>query len=117
MSNIDEILKQADDYADAERALASLLADECDQLRRNMLRLLLEGAIAAALADARREGAEAMRAKAAQGWDGCMYNAPGETLDIGTDIRALPLPESTVEVVMDREHGGLTSATCRLAQM
>ena len=56
MSNIDEILKQADDYADAERALASLLADECDQLRRNMLRLLLEGAIAAALADARREG-------------------------------------------------------------
>ena len=48
--------------------------------------------IAAALADARREGAEAMRAKAAQGWDGCMYNAPGETLDIGADIRALPLP-------------------------
>lgn len=69
--------------------------------------------IAAALADARREGAEAMRAKAAQGWDGCMYNAPGETLDIGTDIRALPLPESTVEVVMDREHGGLTFAPAK----
>ena len=52
----------------------------------------LELMIASALAEARREGAEAMRAKAAQGWDGCMYNAPGETLDIGADIRALPLP-------------------------
>ena len=60
----------------------------------------LELMIASALAEARREGAEAMRAKAAQGWDGCMYNAPGETLDIGADIRALPLPTGPRQAVL-----------------
>ena len=104
MSNIDEIMgavgRHGDDcIRDADAASASFEA--------------LREMIAAALADARQEGAEAMRAKAAQGWDGCMYNAPGETLDIGTDIRALPLPESTVEVVMDRGHGGLTFAPAK----
>ena len=48
--------------------------------------------IAAALADARSDGAKQMREIAAQGWDGCMYDAPGETLDIGAGIRAIPLP-------------------------
>ena len=104
MSNIDEIMgavgRHGDDcIRDADAASASFEA--------------LREMIAAALADARQEGAEAIRAKAAQGWDGCMYNAPGETLDIGTDIRALPLPESTVEVVMDRGHGGLTFAPAK----
>ena len=114
MSTIDEIMEAVESvktaaaghqrWPSAMRRI--ILGKETDGLR---------DLITAALADARREGAEAMRAKAAQGWDGCMYNAPGETLDIGTDIRALPPPESTVEVVMDREHGGLTFAPAKRA--
>ena len=108
MSTIDEIMSQADDYADAERALGGVLADECDQLRRNMLRLLLEGAVAAALADAERKGAERMREAAAGVCDlnhfHCIGRRDSETGDsedqyqaemakeCAQEIRALPLP-------------------------
>lgn len=108
MSKIDEIMKQADDYADAERALASLLADECDQLRRNMLRLLLEGAIAAALADARCEGAEAIREAAGD----AAQRAAGRGLSasaVHLCIRALPLPTGPRQAVLltDEQIDGL----------
>ena len=106
MSKIDEIMGAVGRHGDDCIRDGDAASESFEALRE---------LIAAALADARREGAEAMRAKAAQGWDGCMYNAPGETLDIGTDIRALPPPESTVEVVMDREHGGLTFAPAKRA--
>ena len=83
MSNIDEIMGAIGRHGDDCIRDADSASESFEGLR---------DLIAAALADARREGAEAMRAKAAQGWDGCMYNAPGETIDIGADIRALLLP-------------------------
>ena len=91
MSSIDEIMgavgRHGDDcIRDADAASASF-----EGLRKM---------IAAALADARREGAEAIREKAAQGWDGCMYDAPGETIDIGADIRAMPLPTGPRQAVL-----------------
>ena len=95
MSAIDEIMKQADDYADAERCLASLLADECDQLRRNMLRLMLEGEIAAALADAERKGAEAMRERIFAKLGAHYGDATGMHLAVAREldsIRSMPLP-------------------------
>jgi len=53
----------------------------------------------------------------AQGWDGCMYDAPGETLDIGADIRAAAkrlLAEQpaavagpALDVTLDEDQAGL----------
>lgn len=56
--------------------------------------------IAAELADARREGAEAMREAVALQWEDCGYDVPGETVDIGAAIRALPLPTGPRQVVL-----------------
>jgi hypothetical protein len=56
--------------------------------------------ITTALDDARSDGAKVMREIAAQGWDGCMYDAPGETLDIGAGIRTIPLPTGARKAVL-----------------
>lgn len=46
----------------------------------------MRGALRSAVAE--RAPASIIINQIAEGWDGCMYDAPGETIDIGADIRA-----------------------------
>lgn len=99
MSTIDEIMSAAYEYgcarADERESAGSASFQRVVDRREDLSRLIV-----AAIADARREGAEQMREAAARGWDGCTYDAPGETLDIGNDIRALPLPTGQRQAVL-----------------
>jgi hypothetical protein len=50
----------------------------------------------------------------AQGWDGCMYDAPGETLDIGADIRAAA---TQALADLERAAGNIASAVALRAAL
>lgn len=69
---------KAEKYDDAVKALH--VADG-GQYRADTI----ESVIIAAREVAKSKGAFE---RIAQGWDGCKYDAPGETLDIGADLRA-----------------------------
>ena len=104
MSNIDEIMGAVGRHGDDCIRDADAASESFDGLREM---------IAAALADAERKGAEAMREQCADRWDGHDIDVLGHCTNVGASIRALPLPTGTVNVVMDREHGGLTFAPAK----
>lgn len=82
MSKIDEIMELAQSYSDSQQHTSEA---------RNIARTELRHLIAAALADARRDGADAMRAAAGD----AAQRAAGRGLSasaVHLCIRALPLP-------------------------
>lgn len=115
MSTIDEIMAAA--YAPAASAAEG--RSFCPRLAAAKLRTLITQAIAEARAEGAREmreAADALREDADEIFPPSKRGrqASVEMRDVvewySESIRALPLPAGTVNVVMDREHGGLTFA-------
>ncbi|SFB61571.1 hypothetical protein [Delftia tsuruhatensis] len=75
-------LRELPEAEDGTTTIRNLQA-EVEKLEARIARISRAGASPAAVAHL-----PAVLEQIAQGWDGCKYDAPGETLDIGADIRA-----------------------------